>query len=421
MSMRWRRRVAALVRSIGPELVSGASANDPTNVGTATAVGAATGYQLSWVALLVAPLLGVVQTIAAHVGSVARNDLQTLTLQRYGRRVAAVLLVSVVVVNVVTIAADLQAGAVGLGLLAGLDARWLVAPLGLALVVLLLVGKYDEVVAVLRHLLVGFMAFAAAAVLAHPDWSRLIRSSLVPTLGLRRDALAGALAVLGTTLTSYVYVWETIERGVEEPADATAEGPGLARARFGAAISAIFTALIFWFMLVASAATLGAHHQPVASAQDAAAALRPIAGSAAANVFAIGLLVSAGVALPVLMATTAYVVGAQFDWRRGLSEPVKNAWGFYSVLAASVALAVAVTLANISVIGMLLAASVVSGLATPLGLVILVRLGRDCTVMGTRPISGRLAVAGWTVAIVVGGFGLLYAITAALGGGDSDL
>jgi Mn2+/Fe2+ NRAMP family transporter len=419
--MRWRRRVAALVRSIGPELVSGASANDPTNVGTATAVGAATGYQLSWVALLVAPLLGVVQTIAAHVGSVARNDLQSLTLQRYGRRLAAVLLVSVVVVNVVTIAADLQAGAVGLGLLAGLDARWLVAPLGLALVALLLVGKYDQVVAVLRHLLVGFVAFAAAAVLAHPDWSRLIRSSLVPTLGLRRDALAGALAVLGTTLTSYVYVWETIERGVEEPADATAEGPGLARARFGAAISAIFTALIFWFMLVASAATLGAHHQPVASAQDAAAALRPIAGSAAANVFAIGLVVSAGVALPVLMATTAYVVGAQFDWRRGLSEPVKNAWGFYSVLAASVALAVAVTLANISVIGMLLAASVVSGLATPLGLVILVRLGRDRTVMGTQPISGRLAVAGWTVAIVVGGFGLLYAITAALGGGDTDL
>ena len=267
----------------------------------------------------------------------------------------------------------------------------------------------------LRHLLVGFVAFAAAALLAHPDWSRLIRSSLVPTLSLRRDALAGALALLGTMLTSYVYVWETIERGVEEPADATAEGPGLARARFGAAISAIFTALVFWLMLVASAATLGQQHQPVASAQDAAAALRPIAGLAAANLFAIGLVVSAVVALPVLMATTAYVVGAQFDWRRGLSEPAKNARGFYGVLAAAVALALAVTLANVSVIGMLVAASVLGGLATPLGLVILVRLGRDRTVMGTQPISGRLAVAGWTVAVIVGGFGLLYVIAAALG------
>jgi Mn2+/Fe2+ NRAMP family transporter len=413
--MRWRHRVAGWVRSIGPELVSGASDNDPTNVGTAAAVGAATGYQLSWLALLVAPLLGVVQTIAAHVGSVARNDLQTLTLKRYGRRVAAVLLVSVVVVNVVTIAADLQAGAVGLGLLAGVDSRWLVAPLGLALVALLMVGKYDETVAVLRPLLVGFVAFAAAAVLAHPDWSQLLRCSLVPTLSLHRDALAGALALLGTMLTSYVYVWETIERGVEEPADVTAEGPGLARARLGAALSAVFTALIFWFMLVASAASLGQHHQPVTSAQDAAAALRPIAGSAAANLFAIGLVVSAVVALPVLIATTAYVVGAEFDWRRGLSEPVTNAWGFYSVLAVSVALAVAVTLANISVIAMLVAASVIGGLATPLGLVILVRLGRDRTVMGTQPISARLAIAGWTVALVVGGSGLLYVIAAALG------
>ena len=401
------------MRSIDPELVSAASDNDPTNVGTAAAVGAATGYQLAWVALLVAPLLGVVQAIAAHVGSVARNDLQTLTLKRYGQRVAALLLVSVVIVNVVTIAADLQAGAAGIGLLAGVDSRWLVLPLGLGLIGLLLVGKYDEVVGVVRYLLLGFLAFAVAAYLAHPDWSLVVRSSLIPTLSLRRDVIAGGLALLGTTLTSYVYVWETIERGVEEPPDA-ANG-GLTRARSGAFIGAVFTALILWFMYVASAATLGHQHQTVASAQDAAQALRPLAGSLAASVFAVGLVASAVVALPVLMATTAYVVGAQFDWRRGLSEQVRNAWGFYGVLAASVGLAVTVSLANISVIDMLVAASVIGGLGTPIGLVILVLLGRDHTVMGTQPISGRLALAGWTVAAIVGGFGLLYVIGAALG------
>ena len=401
------------MRSIDPELVSAASDNDPTNVGTAAAVGAATGYQLAWVALLVAPLLGVVQAIAAHVGSVARNDLQTLTLKRYGQRVAALLLVSVVIVNVVTIAADLQAGAAGIGLLAGVDSRWLVLPLGLGLIGLLLVGKYDEVVGVVRYLLLGFLAFAVAAYLAHPDWSLVVRSSLIPTLSLRRDVIAGGLALLGTTLTSYVYVWETIERGVEEPLDA-ANG-GLTRARSGAFVGAVFTALILWFMYVASAATLGQQHQTVASAQDAAQALRPLAGSLAASVFAVGLVISAVVSLPVLMATTAYVVGAQFDWRRGLSEQVRNAWGFYGVLAASVGLAVAVSLANISVIGMLVAASVIGGFGTPIGLVILVLLGRDHTVMGTQPISGRLALAGWTVAAVVGGFGLVYVMGAALG------
>ena len=281
---RWRpgRRplssVLRLLRSIGPEVISAASDNDPTNVGAAAAVGAQTGYQLSWVALLVAPLLGVVMTIAAQVGAVARSDLQSLTLKRYGRRVAAVLLVSVVVVNLVTIAADLQAGAVGIGLLADVDSRWLVVPLGAALVGLLLVGKYDEVVAVLRYLLLGFLAFGAAVVLAHPDWSRLLKASLVPALPLRRDEVAGGLTLLGTTLTSYVYVWETIVRGVEEPPDLTPGGRGLTRARVGAVVGAVFTAVILWCMLVTSAATLGQHHQTVASAQDAARALRPLAG-----------------------------------------------------------------------------------------------------------------------------------------------
>ena len=419
--MNWRRPgrtrrncTPRLPRSTGPELLSAASDNDPTNVGTAAAVGAQTGYQLSWLALLVAPLLGVVLTIAAQVGTVARDDLQSLTRKRYGRGVAAVLLVSVVVVNLVTIAADLQAGAAGIGLLAGLGSRWLVVPLGAAVAGLLLVGKYAQVVAVLRYLMLGFLAFGAAAVLAQPDWPRLLEASLVPALSLRRDQVTGGLALLGTTLTSYVYVWETIGRGAEEPPDGTPGGGGLAQARVGAVIGAVFTAVILWFMLVASAATLGQHHQEVTSAQDAAEALRPFA-SLAADLFAAGLVTSAVVALPVLMATTAYVVGAQFNWRRGLSEGISRARGFYGVLVASIGLALAVSLAGISVIGMLVAASVIGGFGTPIGLVILVRLARDPQVMGPRPISCRLAIAGWAVAVIVGGFGLLAILGAALG------
>ncbi|MGO9504971.1 MAG: NRAMP family divalent metal transporter [Streptosporangiaceae bacterium] len=406
----------ALLRSIGPEVVSAASDNDPTNVGTAAAVGAQTGCQLSWVALLVAPLLGVVLTIAAQVGAVARDDLQSLTLKRYGRGAAVVLLVSVVVVNLVTIAADLQAGAAGIGLLAGVDSRWLVVPLAAALAGLLLAGKYEHVVAVLRYLLPGFLAFGAAAVLAHPDWPRLLEASLVPALSLRPSEMAGGLALLGTTLTSYVYVWETVGRGVEEqPPGGAPEGGGLARARAGAVIGAVFTAVILWCMLVASAATLGKHHQAAASAQDAAGALRPLAGPLAADLFAAGLVASAVVALPVLLATTAYVVGAHFNWRRGLSERISHARGFYAVLVASIGLALAVSLAGIPVIGMRVAASVIGGLGTPIGLVLLVRLARDPRVMGAQPISRRLAAAGWAVVVIVGGFGLLFVIGAVLG------
>jgi Mn2+/Fe2+ NRAMP family transporter len=404
-----------LLRGIGPELVSAAADNDPTNVGTAAAVGAKTGYQLSWVALLVAPLLGVVLTIAAQVAAAARDDLQSLTLKRYGQGASAVLMASVVVVNLVTIAADLQAGAAGIGLLAGVDSRWLGVPLGVVLVGLLLAGKYAQVVTVLRYLMLGFAAFGASAVLAHPDWPALLHASLVPELSLRSGEAAGGLALLGTTLTSYVYVWETIGRGVEEPPDLTPSGRGLARARTGAVFGAVFTAVILWFMLVASAATLGRHHEAVSSAQDAAEALRPLAGSAAADLFAVGLITSAVVALPVLMATTAYVVGAHFNWNRGLSKGIGRARGFYTIVVASIGLALIVSLAKIPVISMLVAASVLGGLGAPIGLVILVRLARDPQVMGPRLISRQLAMAGWAVAVIVGGFGLLAILWAAVG------
>jgi Mn2+/Fe2+ NRAMP family transporter len=391
-------------------MVAGASDNDPTNVGTAAVVGAQTTYQLCWVAMLVAPLLAVVQMIAAQVGMVGGGDLQSLTRRRHGPTVSFTLLLTVVVVNVVTIAADLQAGAAGLGILVGVAGQALVLPLGAALVGLLLMGRYDEVEAVLRYLLLGFFAFVAAAVLAHPGWSEVLRSSFVPRIAFSRDDVAGALALLGTTLTSYVYVWETVERGVEEPAAARPSGAGLSRARGGAVAGAVFTAAVFWFMLVVSGATLGRHHLPVSSAADAARVLRPLAGAAASKLFAAGLLISALVALPVLMATTAHVVGAQFDWRRGLSERVENAGGFYAVLAVSVLLSFSVALSGVSVLSMLVVASVIGGFGTPFGIAVLVHLARDPTVMGDRPISAPLAACGWGVGAVVAGFGLLLVV-----------
>lgn len=399
------------ISSIGPELISGAADNDPTNVGTAAVVGAQTGYQLSWAALLTGPMLYVVLDIAAQVGVRARSDLQSLTLRRFGRRVAGLLLISVVSVNVVTIAADLQAGAAGVGLLTGISPRWLVLPLGAALAGLLLIGQYRHLAGLLRYLLPGFLAFAAAAILARPDWPALIESSFVPTLSLRGSELTGAVALTGTTLTSYVYVWETVQRGVE--AAQQVERDGLARARAGAAAAGFFTALTLWSMLIASAATLGRHHEPASSAQDAARALRPLAGALAGDLFAAGLIISAIVALPVLVASTAHVVGAQFDWRRGLGQRVGRARRFYAVLVAPLVLAAAASLAGIPVLATLVAASVLGGLATPVGIVVLILLARDGQTMRGQPVSRRLAAAGWVVAVVVGGLGLLLLLAAA--------
>jgi Mn2+/Fe2+ NRAMP family transporter len=205
-------------------------------------------------------------------------------------------------------------------------------------------------------------------------------------------------------------MWETITRGVEDRGDPGPTEKRVRRAKLGAVLGSVFTAMTLWFMLITFAATLGAHHERADTAQDAARALVPLAGPLAADLFAVGLITSAVVALPVLVATTAYAVGAERNWRYGLSQRSGQAKGFYGVLAAAVGLATVIDLTGVPLVTMLAVANVVAGLAAPIGLVLLVRLSRNPQVMGDNVVSRRLAIAGWTVALAVGGFGVAYLI-----------
>jgi Mn2+/Fe2+ NRAMP family transporter len=292
-------------------------------------------------------------------------------------------------------------------LLVHADWRWFVVPFGAALIGLLLVGTYRGVVTVLRYLLLGYFAYAASAVIAHPHWGQVLHATLVPSLSLRGPVATGALALLGTTLTSYVYMWETVSQA-EETAKSAPRPERLAVARADAVAGAAFLVATLWFILIASGATLGTRRQPVATAQQAAAALRPLAGNGAATLFAAGLLVSAVVALPVLMATTAYAVGGHFDWRRGLSERAGAATRFYAVLVLAVAVGAALAFTGVSPIGILVAASIAGAFGTPISLAFLVRLARDPQVMGDHVVSRRLGLAAGAVAAVIAGIGLVY-------------
>lgn len=396
-------RPRALVRSISPGLIAGASDNDPTTVGTLAVVGATTAYALSWLAVLLLPMLVVIQVIAAQVGVMTGAGLQEVVARRWRRPLVAVFLASVVVVSVFTIAADLEAGAAALGLIFHIGWSWLVAPLGVVLLGLLVVGSYDEVVAVLRWVLLAFVAYVVSAFLAHPRWGTVLRASVVPTFNLSHDYVDGALALLGTTLTSYVFVWQSIEESEEGR-----HSQQLGAARMGAAVGIGLAVVIFWFILVGTGATLGQHHVHIQTADQAAQALQPLAGSSSRYVFGVGLLASAVVALPVLMATTAHVVGDSFDWRTGLSERITKAGRFYAVLGASIALGAAISLVGISPIQILFVASIAGGLGTPVSLVFLLRVAGDEQVMAGRPVSRWLRVSGWVVAALLSGLSFTY-------------
>jgi Mn2+/Fe2+ NRAMP family transporter len=388
---------------MGPGVVSGAADTDPTTVATLVVIGATTMYGLAWLTLLMVPVLAVVQTLATRLGAISGRDLQKAVADRYSWPLSALLLVSVLAVNVVTIAADLKAGAAAIGLLTGVGERWLVLPFAAALLALLLLGGYDEVQRILKYVMLCLLGYGVAALLAQPDWVAVARGSLVPSMRLDPAYVAGALALLGTTLTTYMYVWQTVEQ-VEEPIPRS----WLKVRELDGIMGAVLAGALLWFILVASAATLGVHHQRVDTAEQAARALRPLAGPLAGTLFAIGLLASAIIALPVIMASGGYTAAAHAGWPRGLSRRVRQAPGFYAVIVAQTGIGSALAFADVSPIRLLFVASLIAGVATPLGLVMLVLVAGDRRIMGGLRVGIGLRSAGWVVAVMVAVVSAVY-------------
>lgn len=397
----------------GAGIVAGASDNDPTTVATLAVVGSTTVYELAWLVLLVIPMLVVIQTIAAQVGAVTRRGLEDCVRAQYGRGWAWAALAALLLVNVLTLAADLEGGAEALRLLSGLDYRWFLAPLGGAAAAMLILGNYRAIERVLRFVALLFLTYVAAVFLAHPDWGAVLHGSFVPHLDFKPATIAGALAILGTTLTAYAYVWETIEQSEEKP-----RLRRLGLVQVDAALGIVVAGITFWCILVATGATLGVRHHEVHTAQEAAQALAPVAGGSASVIFALGLLGSALVAIPVIAGTCAYVAAEMFGWRRSLDAKFGGARHFYGTLLACVSLAVAIGFAGVPPITLLFYAGIAGGIATPLTMGLMLLIGRNHAVMHRLRISPWLAAAGWCVTGIVGGATAIYLYQTLTGAGS---
>jgi Mn2+/Fe2+ NRAMP family transporter len=389
----------------GAGIVAGASDNDPTTVATLAVIGSTTTYELGWLTLLVIPMLAVIQSIAAQVGAVSKRGLEDCVRANYGRFWAFASLACLLVVNVLTLAADLEGGGAALALLTHVHYTWWLIPLGALTVGVLIFGNFQSVERVLRYVALLFLTYVGAAFLAHPDWRAVFAGSFVPHFDFRPETVAGALALLGTTLTAYAYVWETIEQSEEKP---PLRRLGLVQA--DAALGIVVAGLTFWFILIATGATLGVHHQRVDSAEQAAQALAPAAGKFASLVFGIGLLGSALVAIPVIAGTCAYVAAEMFGWRRSLDAGFRSAPRFYLVLIACVAVAVGIGFAGVTPITLLFYSGIAGGIATPFTMVLMLLIARNKNVMHHLRIAPWLAAAGWCVTLIVSCATLTYLV-----------
>jgi Mn2+/Fe2+ NRAMP family transporter len=389
--------------TFGAGIVAGASDNDPTTVATLAVIGSTTTYELGWLTLLVIPMLAVIQAIAAQVGAVSKKGLEDCVRHAYGPLWALVALAALLIVNILTLAADLEGAGAAMHILTGVNYRWWLLPLGAFTVAMLVYGNYRTIERVLRYVALLFLTYVFAAFLAHPNWADVLRGSFIPHFDFSTNTVAGALALLGTTLTAYAYVWETIELSEEKPPLRR-----LGLVQVDAALGIVVAGLTFWFILIATGATLGVHHHTVQTAEEAAQALAPVAGKYASLIFAIGLLGSALVAIPVIAGTSAYVAAEMFGWRRSLDAKFNRARAFYLTLGGCVLVAVSIGFAGVPPIKLLFFSGIAGGIATPLTLALMLLVGRNPKIMRKARIPGWLAVAGWSVTAVVATASAIY-------------
>ncbi len=389
-------RESCLPRVVRPGFVAGASANDPTTVGTLAVVGATTGYGLAWLVLAILPMLAVTQIIAAGIGAATGGSVQAAIVRRYGMAWGLIALVAIVVVNLFTLIADVNAGSAALAMLLPVPYQLLVVPFLAVVCFVLLRHSYARVATYLMFLPMLFVAYGLSAVMAHVNWIDVFRHIVVPQIAWNGVAVAGAIALIGTTITSYEYVWESIE--VSESARGIAALPSLNR---DALLGVIAAGAGFLFVLVASAATIGAKGLPIETPADAARALEPLAGPWAGYLFGLGLFGSAALTVPILASTTAYAVSHTFGWNGSLNASVGEAKAFYATLIASLIVAGLGSFTGVGSIRLLYWASIAGGVCAPVTLVLMNAVARSRSSAGVRPIGVRLSIAGWCVTAVV--------------------
>jgi Mn2+/Fe2+ NRAMP family transporter len=379
-------------KRLGPGIVTGAADDDPSGIGTYAQVGAAFGLGLLWTTLATLPLAIAVQETTARLGLVTGKGLARLLRQRFPRPVLLGAVALVAVANTVNIGADLTSMAAAAQLLVPVPQRLAAVVFALVMIVLEVIVPYRRYARVLRWLALSLLAYVGVLAVVHVDWTAVLVRTLVPQLPSDRAGVAALLAVLGTTISPYLFFWQAAEE-VEEQAEHPdpADRAPLAAMRGDVAAGMGSGVAVMFAVMTTAAVTLGAHGAvQVDTAQQAAQALRPLAGDLAGLVFAAGIVGTGLLAVPVLAGSTAYAIAESVGWREGLSRRLRQARAFYAVLAASILVGVAMDFIGVSPIRALYLAAILNGVAAPPLLVLIVLLGRSRDLLG-RDRSGLLS------------------------------
>jgi NRAMP (natural resistance-associated macrophage protein)-like metal ion transporter len=393
------------LKLLGPGLITGASDDDPSGIATYSQVGAQFGFAMSWTMLFTFPLMAAIQEISACIGRCTGYGIAANIRRHYPPWLLHGLVALVLVANAINLGADLGAMADALRLLIGGPRLVYVIVFGVVCAALEIFVKYGRYASYLRWSTLALFAYVAAAVIVDVPWAAVMRATFLPSLAWNGDYILGVVAVFGTTISPYLFFWQSSQEAEDGRIDPRAKPLVLAplkapaeirRIRIDTCVGMFMSNAIGWFILVTVAATLHAHGiTHIASSAQAAEALRPIGGAFTFALFAIGIIGTGMLAVPVLAGSAAYALGEALNWRLGLARQPARAKAFYGTIAAATAIGIGLNFAPIDPMRALFWAAVVNGvIAVPI-MAVTMLMARQPRVMGRFSVPLRLAVVGW--------------------------
>ena len=403
----------SFLKSIGPGFITGASDDDPSGIATYSQTGAQFGYTQLWTALFSLPFMIIIQEMCGRIGLVTGMGLAAVIRKHYSKKILYGAVLLLLIANTINIGADLGAMAAAANLVFGVS--FVVLLLSMTIVTLLLevYVPYPTYAKFLKYLTLSLFAYVLTVMVVHVPWKEVAFSTIVPHATLSKDYLMNIVALLGTTISPYLFFWQADEEVEEEIEEGKIRAMGVGiphvsigdikRMRLDTIFGMTFSNVITFFIIVTAAATLHVHGiTDIQTADEAAKALEPFAGQYATFFFACGIIGTGLLAVPVLAGSAAYAVSEVMSWKEGLSLKLKQAHGFYGVITIATLAGLFINFTGIPAFKVLYYSAVLNGLLAPPLMVLILLIGNNKKIMGKNVNGNWSNWLGWLITAVMG-------------------
>ena len=390
--------------SLGPGLITGAADDDPSGIATYSVAGAQLGTALLWTAFVTWPLMGAVQMMCARIGMATGKGLAGALREKFPKPLIVIAAVALLAANTINVGADLTGMADAANMLTGINSHIYVLLFGVGIAFATIRFRYQQISNILKWLALSLFSYVITALIVHPRWTTVVHATFVPSLPKGHDAWATLVAILGTTISPYLFFWQSSMEVEEKKAAGRrilvvrrgATEDEITNRKLDVGAGAFFSNVVMYFIILTTALTLHAHGiTKIETSRQAAEALRPFAGSFAATLFTIGVLGVGLLSIPTLTGSAAYAFAETFRWKQGIDAKFKTARSFYTVIILSTVIGIVLDVAHVNALKALFWTAVINGLLAPFLLVGILIIACDRKIMRNQQSSflGRTVVA----------------------------